>query len=175
MCMSPVSHSALSSRTSNMSAVVIEFEGFQLQPNSFVIKELAFYSVKYGYHGRWCFLPPFAWEQLSAKKRKTNAWLIRYCHGLRWESGELPYSALQTILLSICISYTDIYVKGLEKTIFLEHLLGRKVLDLNDFNCPKMKDLESKEVCCPVHSTPFKHCALAKATAYASFINKKQA
>lgn len=157
-----------------MSSVIIEFEGFQLQPDSFIVKELAFFDVKYGYHGRWSFLAPHPWEQLSAKHRKTFSWLTHHCHGIQWDYGDLPYSALQLILTSLFVSYTDIYSKGLEKCKFLEKLCGRKILDLNDFKCPKIYDLKVKSILnCPSHESHFQHCALAKAAAYGSFIKEQ--
>lgn len=153
-----------------MSSVVIEFEGFQFKPHVFIVKELAFYDVNRGFHGRWSFLPPFPWEQLSKKNRKTFSWLTRYCHELDWESGDLPYTSLPLILTFLFVSYKDIYIKGLEKSKFFENLSGRKILDLNDFMCPKMDTLKCATLDCPDHASHFNHCALAKAAAYGSFI-----
>lgn len=156
-----------------MSSVVVEFEGFQVNKHEFIIKELAFYAVEHEYHSRWTFLPPYSCEKLSDKHRKTFAWLTRYCHGLQWEGGgELPFSALQLILSSLFISYKTIYTKGLEKTKFLEKMSGRKIFNLNDFNCPKLGDLESLIVKCPDHASYFNQCALRKAHAYGMFIRE---
>ena len=170
--MSFVNHKHSSSATVNMFSVVVEFEGFQLNPYDFIIKELAFYVVDYGYHWLWNFLPPFPWNELSAKNKKTAAWLTRNCHGLRWESGDLPYSSLEFILTSLLTSYNTIYTKGLEKTVFLERKTGRKILNLNDLNCPKVTSLESLPVKCPIHMPHFKHCALVKASFYAMYIKE---
>ena len=147
-----------------MSSVVVELEGFQLSPYDFIVKELAFYVVGYDYHGCWTFLPPFPWKELSDKNKKTAAWLTRHCHSLRWENGDLPYSSLELILTSLLTSYNTIYTKGLEKTVFLERKTGRKILNLNDLNCPKVTSLESLPVKCPIHMPHFKHCALVKAS-----------
>ena len=113
-----VDHKHPSSATVNMSSVVVEFEGFQLSPYDFIIKELAFYVVDFGYHGRWNFLPPFPWNELSVKNKKTAAWLTQNYHGLRWESGDLPYSSSELILTYLLTSYNTIYTKGLEKLFF---------------------------------------------------------
>lgn len=157
----------------NMSSVVIEFEGFQVKTNDFVIKELAFYVVDHGYHARWSFLPPYPWEQLTVKNRKSYAWLTRYCHGLRWDSGELPYSALERIVSSLFISYKTIYTKGLEKTKFLEKISKRKIFNLNDFGCPKIDSLKRTVLNCPSHKSHFKHCALLKAFSYGEYIKER--
>ena len=170
--MNLVKHKKLSSATENMSSDVVEFEGFQLSVRNFIIKELAFYVIGYDYHGCWSFLPPFPRKKLSVKNKKTTAWLTRHCHGLHWESGELPYSSLDLILTSLFASYNTIYTKGLEKTNFLEKKTGRKVLHLNDIHCPKVNFLESSQVNCPVHMPNFRHCALVKTSSYAMYIKE---
>lgn len=156
-----------------MSSVVIELEGFQLRPDVFVIKELAFCDVQYGYHSRWSFLPPHPWELLSSKHKKTFSWLTRHGHRMQWDSGDLPYASLQYILTSLFVSYTHIYSKGLEKCKFIQNLCGRNILDLNDFKCPKVHEIqEVMMLSCPNHSPPFHHCALRKAVSYANFIKE---
>ena len=167
-----VNHKHTSSATVNMSSIVVELEGFQLNTNDFIIKELAFYVVDYGYHGCWNFLPPFPWSELSVKNKKTAAWLTRNCHGLRWESGDFLYSSLELILKSLLTSYNTVYTKGLEKSIFLERKSGQKILNLNDFSCPKVISLESLQIKCPVYIPHFKHCALVKDFFYAKYIKK---
>ena len=158
-----------------MSSAVVEFEGFQINANDYVIKELAFYAVDHGYHARWSFLPPYPWEQLSLKKRKTFSWLTRHLHGLRWNNGELAYSALEPILLSLFISFKTVFTKGLEKTKYLERLSGREILNLNDFGCPKIVSLNVSNVICPSHTFSFKHCALTKAVSYGMYIKDRLA
>lgn len=154
------------------SSLVIEFEGFHLKPHIFIIKELAYFDVERGYHGRWSFLPPHPWYMLTKKEKRKFSWTTRRCHGLSWESGDLPYTALPLIVSFLFLSYSDIYVKGLEKSKFLENLSGKKILDLNNFKCPKVENLKFSTLHCPDHIVDFKHCALAKATAYGSFIKE---
>ena len=157
-----------------MSSAVLDFQGFQLLPHTFVVKELAVFDIHQGYHAQWTFQPPHAWDQLSARRQKTYAWVIRNCHGLSWESGVLPYRALRPILLSLFTTYSTLYVKGVEKVKFLEKLSGRPILNLNDLPCPKIDCLPLSKMVCPDHSIHFKACALHKAEAYAKFcINRE--
>ena len=72
------------------------------------------------------FFPPFPWKELSFKNKKTAAWLTRHYHGLRWDSGELPYSSLELILTSLFASYNIIYTKGLEKNKFFREKIRPK-------------------------------------------------
>ena len=167
-------HFGVSARAGNMSAVVLDFQGFQLQPHTFVVKELAFFDMNYGYHARWSFQPPHAWEKLSRKRQKTYAWVIRNCHSMPWESGDLPYTDLRPILISLFTAYSQIYVKGLEKVKFLEKLSGKIILDLNDMQCPKVDTLPIPNMACADHSPNFKFCALNKAAAFAHFCINRQ-
>lgn len=158
-----------------MTSAIIEFEGFQLHPYIFIVKELSFYAVENGYHSRWTFLPPCHWDSLPPQKRKSYAWFIQNGHLLSWNSGKLPYTSLRVILTSLFASYTTLYTKGPEKAKFLQKLSGRPILDLNQLGCPNVLCWDRVYVRCPDHTPDFRHCALAKATAYGSFIKEKQA
>ena len=79
---------------------------------------------------------------------------------------------MELILTYLLTSYNIIYTKGLEKTIFLERKSGRKILNLNDLNCPKVTSSENLQVKCPAHMPHFKHCALVKASFYAMYIKE---
>lgn len=154
-----------------MSAVVIDFQGFQLAPHSFVVKEFAFYDVQYDFHGRWSFQPPHSWEKLSSRKQKTYEWVIRNVHGMSWESGDLPYGLFRRIMMFLFASYHTIYVKGLEKVKFLQKFSQSNIIDLNDMKCPKIQNLRIPAVKCPFHNPQSHYCALNKAAAFSSFIS----
>lgn len=153
------------------STIVIDFEGFQLKSQCFVIKELAFYSVNEGYHNCWFFLPPHSWENLLPSEKKCFKWVIKNRHHMEWNSGVLPYSTLHIILQYLSSVYTNIYVKGLEKIKFLENILGRSILSVN---CPKIQMLNKNRfsTACSYHPHAFNCCALTKAAFYADYIKQ---
>lgn len=154
------------------SPIVLDFEGFQLKADCFIIKELAFYSINEGHHACWSFLPPMPWETLSRFHQKSFAWVIRNKHHLSWNSGVLPYCALRYILHYLSSAYSTIYVKGTEKLSFLERLMNG---NLRSLNCPKIKDLPLSVISikCNLHSQQVHSCALLKANSYANYINKQ--
>lgn len=156
-----------------MSAVVLDFEGFHLQPHGFIVKEIAFCNVTNGDHGCWTFKPPHSWDLLPANEERSFSWAIRNLHGLSWDSGKLPYCALRPILMSISVCYTHVYIKGLQKAKFLETLLGRPICNLEDLECPKIQHLPVPTVSCDVHASGFYHCALVKACAFAVYIKER--
>ena len=154
----------------NMSAVVIDFQGFQLSPHSYVVKELAFYDVYRGYHNIWSFQPPHSWDELSSRKQRTYAWVIRNIHGIPWESGRLPYNTFRCVLTSLLASYDTIYVQGLEKAKFLEKFSPAVIINLDDLDCPKIDKLPISAMKCPFHAPQFHYCALIRASAFANFL-----
>lgn len=151
------------------SPIVLDFEGFQVKPQSYIIKELAFYSLNDGYHNCWAFGPPHPWKYLTPSQKKSFHWVIRNRHGMEWNSGILPYSKLRLILEYLSTIYPTIYVKGVEKIKFLQALLNREILSVN---CPEIKKLnvDNFSVNCCFHPTKSDCCALLKAATYATYI-----
>lgn len=150
---------------------VIDFEGFLLRPGCFVIKELAFQGLDDGFFGHWIFLPPIPWESLNSRQKATFTWLTKNLHKIPWNSGEIPYVQFQKILFSLTRTYSEIFVKGLEKKVFLEKLMGCVIHNLEDVSCPKVDDLPLQNITCFFHAHQFEHCALVKAVAFGRYIN----
>lgn len=150
---------------------VLDFEGFQLKPDCFIVKELAIRGIGDNFQGHWLFSPPSSWENLSDKQRLMFSWVTRNMHNLSWNSGEVSYSHFQTILFSIVKNYTDIFVKGLEKKKFLQKLISNTIHNLEDWQCPKFDNLPQPNVTCSIHSLYFNHCALGKAAAFENYIS----
>ncbi|GBN68644.1 hypothetical protein AVEN_251374-1 [Araneus ventricosus] len=155
-----------------MTSAVLDFEGFQLSPGRFIVKELAVCAVNEDtFCGRWLFKPPHSFKTLDRKRQNTYTWITKFLHHIAWDDGELPYDTFRCVLTVIFETFSYIYVKGLEKKIFLEFLTGRDLLNLDDFECPKLKDLPSFDVLCPfMHGKSFHHCSVYKAKAFAKHL-----
>lgn len=152
-------------------AAVLDFEGFQLPSGLFIVKELAFYTVKdTHFYGVWHFQPPSPLENLPLSLRNQYSWVTRNIHLMDWQDGTLPYAKFKSLLFLLFEAFPDIYVKGLQKKNFFEFLTGRECHNLDDFNCPKVSELIPVCVECLIHSSNFKHCALVKAAAFRNFL-----
>ena len=143
-------------------SIIIDFEGFMLESHTYVVKELAAYS----FDGNillvhWTFKPPRPFEELNEKDQKQCRWITRNLHGIQWEQGELAYENFRHIMGFLFKMYEKIYVKGYEKTKFIETLSSRNCYNLDDLGCPKINNLPEKSVICPHHHLK-NHCALAK-------------
>ncbi|GBN72877.1 hypothetical protein AVEN_272303-1 [Araneus ventricosus] len=85
-----------------MASAVLDFEGFQLFPGRFVVKELAVCAVNDDtFCGRWMFKSPHSFESLDRKKQNTYSWITKFLHHIDWEDGELPYDTFHCVLTVI--------------------------------------------------------------------------
>lgn len=97
------------------SPVMVEFHGFQDNTNRFIIKEFAMVSERFQCH--FVFDPPYGFDVLNFKMKKTACWLTRRYHLINWEERGLPYD--ESLIKVLCKPFPLIYTNGLEKTKFL--------------------------------------------------------
>ena len=95
-----------------------------------IIKELGF--VIDGSLQGFSFCPP-----KTFKPNKQTSWNTKHLHGIAWSSGKLVYEKLFAVFYDIKV----MNAKGLEKCRLLANLLGQIVENLDDYGCPKIRDL----------------------------------
>lgn len=125
---------------------IIDFQGFKSVTNEFIVKELALISVDAEVYELHLFQPPCNFIDLPRHLQKQVVWLESCHHGLFWGSGLRKYEELRDIFINIKIQ-GNVYVKGTEKQKFIASLLSDfdvKVINLEDFGCPKLGELKSK-------------------------------
>ena len=105
---------------------ILDIQGFKTSTNDFIVKEVAFAPVEEDVEPTvFLFKPPYPWT--FSNKKGPTAWLEQNYHGLSWNSGSIPYEEVEKILRSIFpTNSADIYVKGLEKTKWLQKLLPER-------------------------------------------------
>ncbi|KAK3911400.1 Transposable element Hobo transposase [Frankliniella fusca] len=112
--------------------------------DEYVVKEFSLYSSQFdGSRGTTIFKPPYADTILSPEQRKRNTYITRHIHGLKWNSGTVPYEHLGDMIQELLRDYNRIYVKGVEK---LRLLLGYAppgvlVYNIERDGCPRLKTL----------------------------------
>ena len=88
-------------------------------------------------------------------------------NGINCDDGQLNYSQLETSLSEAVAGYPHVYSHGFTKCQFLSRLLGRTILNLEDFGCPEPKDLKPGRNCVlPCHKFHSFSCATRNATSY---------
>ena len=140
--------------------LIVDTMGFFFSGEEFYIKELAFYNpaTHTSWHG--LFKPPFQkgwWKKkgIDFLKHGTDF------HGLNWESGEYPYSALYSIF-AFFSQNAVFYAKGDFKCRWIQQFASTTVVNLGRIGCPSLKELPH-ECTCIHHNTYRKECALNNA------------
>src|SRR5437868_1505328 len=64
----------------------------------------------------WLFKPPYAWQNLNGKQKKTNNWLTNNRHGIKWSDGDVEYEKFHEVLRRSIPSQSAVYIKGLKKS-----------------------------------------------------------
>ena len=100
-------------------SVVLDFEGFRHQKNTFILKELAI--ITSDFSDSLIFLPPVNFNSIPKSEQKAYNWLTNLLHGLHWDSGDYLYLNLNQIIQSFVLRNPNIicYSKGKEKADFL--------------------------------------------------------
>ena len=126
-----------------MDHCIIDLQGFKRSLNKFVFKEVAVIAAEADAQPTvFLFQAPFPWTALSQEYKSSNNWLQRNYHGLSWESGHIPYEALQQTLEAVLADSATIYIKGLEKKNWLAELLPNKfIYNVEGFDCPALSKL----------------------------------
>jgi len=89
-------------------------------------------------------------------------------NGLNWDEGIVPYNLLETALNKTFARYSHLYSYSATKCQFLSDLLGRPILNLEDFGCPTRHKLDSGYSCVlPCHS--FNDISCAKRNAHSFY------
>ena len=88
-------------------------------------------------------------------------------NGLNWDDSHIPYRQLETVLSEAVACYAHLYIYGALKCKFLSELLGRPVLNLEDFGCPEPSDLKTGyNFILPCHKSYSVSCATRNATSF---------
>lgn len=143
-----------------------DLQGFFDNCNGFVIKEFSFIhanSLVSPHH--FIFKPPYSWNKLNQNAKRRASYLLRFHHGLNWESGSIDYKHVKTCIDRLLLSNVKIiYVKGLEKIKWLQTLCPSShvaILDMDDMqslNNNHFKQQTQLKLCAH-HNNVAKQCA----------------
>lgn len=134
--------------------IVIDIQGYKVENNKFVPKELAAYNGEQYCH--FIFKPPFPIEMLPDFYKKQVIWLENNHHCLQWKEGFTPLYQFPKIIQQLSNTADVFYVKGKEKALYLQkYIKNKKIIELDEQ--PALKKMESK---CLYHLNKFCYCSL---------------
>lgn len=145
-----------------MIQLVLDVQGFKVENNKFIPKELAAFDGNRVCH--YIFKPPFDMKHLSPDLCKQANWLMQNHSCINWNEGYTPLHKFADIIKNLTGKADNVYVKGREKSDYIRKYCLKPVIELE--NNPTLQKGEPK---CFYHSTS--HCMCALANVYYLFNN----
>lgn len=146
---------------------IIDIQAFHDKDGVYLPKEIAIVALDYNFISHWIVKPPCAYDELPKGIISTNSYLTCYQHGLEWYDGE---STLEDVYSSLRVAARDaqnIYVRGFQKVNLLERVLGRNIVNLEEYSCPSFKNLpQVDDHFCIYHGGKADHYSCALTYAY---------
>jgi hypothetical protein len=125
---------------------ILDVQAFRGPGNKFIPKEISIIEIFDSEVVSYLFEPPYSWNWLPQRCKRTNYWLIYNYHGLPWTSGELSLDSIKETLEDVVKSAKKIHVKGLEKKYWLEEELDTdNVIDLDILGCLSLAQLQQQQ------------------------------
>lgn len=134
--------------------LVLDIQGFKIEKNKFIVKELAGFNGEKICH--YIFKPPFPFDMLSPDIQKDAKWVIEKYHSIQWDEGVTPLHRFNTILTDLVGKADRIYVKGKEKAEYIRRFTQKPILELEEQ--PRLQHGATK---CFYHSKNISMCALS--------------
>lgn len=146
---------------------IIDIQGFQDKNSSFIPKEIAVLAVECNIFSHWIVKSPYNSTELPKPVLATNSYLTCFHHGIEWFDGESTLDDVYNALRDVARNALRIYVRGIQKQNLLEEILGRQVLNLEEYNCPSFKNLPRiNEHFCFYHGRKREYFSCSLAYAY---------
>lgn len=133
--------------------LIIDVQGFKIENNRFIVKELAAYDGCHTSHH--IFKQPFHLNLLPPDLQKQASWLIKHHHGISWDEGFTPLHKFSNIIKSLTNNCDCIYVKGAEKAKLIQKYTTKPVFELSED-----PPLQPSEAQCFFHKRKYCICAL---------------
>lgn len=137
-------------------SIIIDVQGFRLGKNVFIPKEVASYDSN-GSISHFLLKCPFDYSRLSKRERRTNDWLTKFHHSLKWSDGFVSMEDYEKILMRLTRNVPIVYVKGKEKALHIGKTIKRCVLEVDE----KETNIKKSSPHCTFHISNDCVCALS--------------
>ena len=124
--------------------LIVDVVGFKVGKD-FFIKELAFYNPSTHKSWQGLFKPPFE-KELFKKKGLNCLDSNTQLHGLRWDAGDYPYSALYPTI-AFFTQNAILYASGEEKCQQIQQFTTATIMKLAAMGCPPPEWTTVKRLC----------------------------
>lgn len=122
--------------------LILDIQGFRVNKNKFIVKELASYDGHKICH--FIFKPPFPLKDMEPNLHKEAIWLMNNYHCIDWHSGHVPYFRCAEIIRELCSKVKYVYVKGLQKADFIRKYTPDSVTVIEMDGQPCIRPMEPR-------------------------------
>ena len=126
---------------------IIEIQDLRGQDNAFLPKEIAVLSTEGETVGHWIIAQPFEFSTLPSDIKTTNDFISSRIHGIHWFDGDMSLNKLRHHLYKIARNAVRIYVRGSEKAEYLQGIMARTVIDVEEYTNSGFADLQKQFTC----------------------------
>lgn len=121
---------------------VIDIQGLFDEDKKFTPKEVAMLCLQNNTMAHWLVKPPHDFTKLSDDIKVTNNYCTTSVHSIEWYHGDISVKQLHYHLYNFAKYAKQIYVRGADKAKYLEAVVCRRVINLEDYRGPAFKKLE---------------------------------
>lgn len=131
--------------------VIVDIQALYDKEARFLPKEVAVVTMQNDFIGHWIVAPPYDFSELPRRIALNNNSLTCFHHGLEWIDGDTSIEKLFLNLRAVTRYAIRIYVRGLQKAELLRSVLGRDIVNLEDFEGPPFRKMPTSETYCIYH------------------------
>lgn len=113
-----------------MRMLMLDVQGFKIENNKFIPKELAAYDGTQTCH--YVFKSPFDIRYLPSDLLKQADWLMKNHHCILWDEGFTPIHKFSDIIKNLTEKVDRVYVKGKEKAQYIRKYSLKPVIELDE-------------------------------------------
>ena len=135
---------------------VVDIQGFRDTERKFLPKEVAVICLQKPIVDHWILQAPCNFIELPEDVKNTNSYCVVDIHGINWFEVEVSLRQVYRYLFNIARAARRIYVHGEEKARYLESLLSRNIFNLEKYDSPtfrKLNSMFSDVLVCSTHSS----------------------
>lgn len=130
---------------------IVDIQALYGKHGDFLPKEVAVTTLQGDNIGHWVVEAPYGFGDLPKDIRGSNNQLTCYHHGIEWVDGDTPLWKVYVNLRAMCRYAIRIYTRGAQKAEVLQDLLGRDIINLENFEGPSFKKMPPYDTWCIYH------------------------
>ena len=155
--------------------LIIDFEAYFCKvEKSLVLKEICFFNpITREYKNFIIETPEYCY---TGENQSQTKWAAKYLHFIPYSFMNTTYDRFLEVVNITRLMCKRIITKGFEKSSYLQDLFKIETINLENYNCPSYRELNStfqgNRIHCIYHSSKIKswHCSVFKAHLLANFM-----